>query len=137
MLRCTSVKLKLTSFVESTIRGGIPVICKGYAEANNSFLKFYNANKSTSYIIYLGVNNLYGKSMMHFLPTEILDWVNSKDFSLNCSNNSSIVCFLEFDLGYPDELHHLHNDWPLAGEKIKVTEEILFEYQSQKIITFS
>ena len=102
MVKFTGVKLKLTSFVESTIRGGIPLICKGYAETNNKFLKFCNANKSTSYIIYLGINNLYGNSIMHFLPTEILDWVNSKDFSLNCSNNSSIVYFLEFDLDYPD-----------------------------------
>lgn len=78
------------------------MICKGCAEANNKFLKSYDVNKSTSYIIYLGVNNFYGNSMMHFLPTEILDWVNSKDFSLNCSNNSSIVYFLEFDLDYPD-----------------------------------
>ena len=102
MVKFTGVKLKLTSFVESTIKGGIPLICKGYAKTNNKFLKFCNANKSTSYIIYLGINNLYGNSMMHFLPTEILDWVNSKDFSLNCSNNSSIVYFLEFDLDCPD-----------------------------------
>ena len=46
------------------------MICKGYAGANNKFLKFYDANKPTSYIIYLDVNMM--KSMMQFFPTEIL-----------------------------------------------------------------
>ena len=49
------------------------MICKGYAEANNKFLKSYHANKPTSYIIYSDVNNLNGHSMIQFLPTETLD----------------------------------------------------------------
>ena len=40
---------------------------------------------------------------------------------------------LEVDLDYPDELHDLHNDYPLAGEKIKVTEEMMSQYQLQII----
>ena len=40
---------------------------------------------------------------------------------------------LEIDLDYPDELHNLHNDYPLASEKIKVTKEMLSEYQLQII----
>ena len=53
---------------------------------------------------------------MQLLSTEILDWVNPKD---NYSNDSPKSCFLLVDLDYPDELHDLHNDYPLAGEKIK------------------
>ena len=49
------------------------MICRGLAEANNKFLKSYNANKPTSYIIYLDVNNLYGNSTMQLLATETLD----------------------------------------------------------------
>ena len=45
------------------------MIYKGYAEANNKFLKSQDAKKPTSYIIYLGTNNLYGHSMIQFLPT--------------------------------------------------------------------
>ena len=30
-------------------------------------------------------------------------------------------------------MHNLHNDYPLAGEKIKVTKEMLSEYQLQII----
>ena len=97
---------------------------KGYSEANNKFLKSYDANKPTSYFIYLCTNNLYEHSMMQLLPTEILDWVNPKDFNLdNYSNSSPIGCFLENDLDYPDELHDFH-DYPLVAEKIKITKEI-------------
>ena len=40
--------------------------------------------------------------------------------------------FLEVDLDYLD-LHDLHNDSPLAGEKMKAKEEMLSEYQFQII----
>ena len=56
------------------------MICKGYAEANNKFLKSYDANKPTSYIKYLDTGNSYEHSMIQLLPTTVLDWVNTKDF---------------------------------------------------------
>ena len=41
---------------------------------------------------------------------------------------------LEIDLDYSDELHDLHNNYPLAGYKIKVTEEMLSKCQLQIIV---
>ena len=35
---------------------------------------------------------------------------------------------LEVDLKYPKELHELHNDYPLAPEKLFVTNDILSNY---------
>ena len=35
---------------------------------------------------------------------------------------------LEVDLEYPEELHELHNDYPLAAEKMKVTKDMLSPY---------
>ena len=58
------------------------------------FLKSCDANKTTSYVIYLDGNNLCGHSMMQRLPTEILNWVNPKDFNIdNCSNDSQLGSF--------------------------------------------
>ena len=51
------------------------MICKGYAEANNKFLKSNDANKPTSYIRYLDANNSYGNSMIQLLPTDILKYL--------------------------------------------------------------
>ena len=60
-------------FIESTTRDCISMIFRGYAEANKTFLKSYDASKSTSYIIYFDAKNWYGHSMMHLLTTEILE----------------------------------------------------------------
>ena len=35
------------------------------------------------------------------------------------------------DLEYPPELHHLHNDYPLAPEKITVKPEMLSDYSRE------
>ena len=63
MLRFKHVDLKLISdiekyrLIENKIRGGVFMIFKGYDEAKNKFLKSYNADKPTSYIIYFDANN--------------------------------------------------------------------------------
>ena len=70
----------------------------------------------------MDANNLYGHSMMQLLPTEILAWVPQNDFNLDhYSNHSPIGCFFD----YSDELHDLHNDYPLTFEKIETTKELL------------
>ena len=61
-------------------------------------------------------------------PIEIIDWVNLNNFNLyNYSNDSTIGCFLEVDLDYPNEQHDLHDDYPLVGEN-KVAEKMMSEY---------
>ena len=46
--------------------------------------------------------------------------------------DSKMGLILEVDLKYPTKLHDLHNDYPLAPEKIKVTKDMLSKY-SEKI----
>ena len=71
---------------------------------------------------------------MQFLQTEILDWADPKDFNLDYySKGSPIGCFIETDLNFPDELHDLHNGYPIAGQKIAVRKEMLSDDQLQII----
>ena len=62
----TKVKLELLtdidmlSMVEKGIRGGICQAIHRYAKVNNKYLKNYNKDIISSYVIYLDVNNLYG-----------------------------------------------------------------------------
>ena len=107
------------------------MIYKDYAEASNKLLLLYDANKPTSYIIYLEPNNLYQHLMMQLLPTEILNWVNH--FILDdCSNDGLIDSFLEIDFDYSDQ-RDMQNDYLFLGWKIKVTEEMPSKYKLQII----
>ena len=51
---------------------------------------------------------------------------------MSISGKSPIGYILEVDLEYPDELHELHNDFPLAPEKLIVSSDMLSRY-CQKI----
>ena len=50
------------------------------------------------------------------LPTSGFKW--TIDNELDDWNHLS--CFLEVNLEYPKDLHELHNDYPLAPERIKI-----------------
>ena len=67
-------------------------------------------------------NNLYGWAMSQYLPYGDCKWLNQKEIDKFCLNsiseNSSNGYILEVDLEYPDELHELHNDYPLAPETV-------------------
>ena len=54
--------------IEEGIRGGICHAVDRYAKANNRYMKNYDENKESSYIQYLGANNLYSAAMTEKLP---------------------------------------------------------------------
>ena len=41
---------------------------------------------------------------------------------------------LEVDLEHPDELHELHNDYPLAPEKLAIPSDMLSKYCKEIVI---
>ena len=47
---------------------------------------------------------------------------------MSSNEKSSIGYFLEVDLEYPKELHELHNDFPLAPEKLTVSNDMLSKH---------
>ena len=68
--------------------------------------------------------------MSEYLPYGEFNWLKNVDkFDVNSINEKSDTeYFLEVDLEYPDELHELHNDYPLAPEKLAVTNDMLSNY---------
>ena len=85
MLYNTNIKLEqLTDpdmylFCERAIRGGISMIGHRYAKANNKYMKNYDENIKSSYIMYLDANNLYGGSMCEKMPYGEFKWINNFD----------------------------------------------------------
>ena len=125
MLKMTGVKLEKISgidkylFIEKGLKGRISYIAKRYGKANNKYMNDYDSEKPPKFITCLDVNNLYGWRLSDYLPYGGAKWFkNIDEFDvMSISGKSSIRYFLEVDLEYPDELHELHNDYPLAPKK--------------------
>ena len=76
------------------------------------------------------MNNLYGWAMNEYLPYgrfELLKNIDKFEI-MSISDKSPIGYFLEVDLECPEELHELHNDFPLAPEKRTVSNDMLSKY---------
>ena len=127
MLKMTRVELEKINdpdkymFFEQGMRGAVSYINKRYSEASKN-----------KHILYIDMNNLYGNVMSEYLPYAYSKWV--KDINkieqklMNIKSNCSTGYILEVDLEYLQELHDIHNDYPLAPEKINIPKEWLSDY---------
>ena len=135
MLKMTKIELELFLdpdmyiIFEKGIRGRISYISNRYSKANKKYLKSCDAEQESKRI-YLDTNNLSDYVVSKSLPTVGFKWANPEEFDLNeFASSSSKECVLEVDLEYPKELLELHNDCPLALNKIEIKREMLSEYQ--------
>ena len=96
-------------------------------------MKKYDPTKDSKFIMYPHENNLYGWGMSQYLPYCEFKWLKNIDkFDVNSvSENSSIDYVLKVNLEYPDELHYMHNDFPLAPEKLAISYDTLSNYCKQ------
>ena len=108
-------------FFELGMRAWVSYINKRYSKASKN-----------KHILYLDMNNLYGHAMNQYLPYANFELVKNidkiKQKLMNIKSNSSTGYILEVDLEYPQELHDIHNDYPLAPEKINIPKEWLSDY---------
>lgn len=125
-------------FLERGTRGGISTITHRYARANNKCLKDYDPEQPSIFNIYYDANNLYGWAMSQPLPIGDFEWKTEfEGFDMNeIADDAEIGYILEVDLKYPEELHDLHNNYPVAPEKIEITPEMLSPYCQQLAMDF-
>ena len=100
-------------------------------KANNKYMKEYSEKAPSKYIMYLDANNLYGWAISQYLPTGNFRWMTDKEIKTDLGKykaDSKKGLILEVDLEYPQELHNLHNDYPVAPEKLNVSNNILSGY---------
>ena len=120
-------------FIEKGMRGGISMVSKRYARANNPLIEGYDSSKPNTHILYLDANNLYGWAMSQPLPTGGFQWVGDCDRLAETITehpaDSHEGYILEVNLEYPGELHDVHNAYPLAPERMVIKKEWMSEYQ--------
>ena len=110
---------------EKGTRGGICQAIHKYAKANNKYMKNYDKNIESSYLMYLDPNNLYRWAMSQKLPVDGLKWIKklskfNEDFIKNYDKNSDKGYFLEVDVEYPKNLNNLHSDLPFLSERLRI-----------------
>ena len=130
-LKKTKVELELLTdidmllMVEKGTRGGICQAIHRYAKANNKYMKNYDKKITSSYLINLDANNLYGWAMSRKLPVNGFEWVEDlsqfkEDFIKNYDENSDKGYFLEVDVEYPKNLFSVRSNLPFLPERKKI-----------------
>ena len=137
MLKMTNIKLELMTninmfqFIKKGMCGGVSYIANRYGKANNKYIKEYNEKAPSKYIMDLDANNLYGWAMSQYLPTGNFKWMSNKEINkidlgkYKADGKKGLI--LEVDLE-SQELHDMHNDYPVCPGKVKVSNDMLSGY---------
>ena len=130
-LKHSGIKLELIIdivmllMLEEGIRGGICHSVFRHAKANNKYMKDYDENKESFFLIYTDYNNLYGKAMSEKLPVDGFEWVDDiseidENFIKNYDEDSNVGYFIKANIKYPKKLPNKHSDLPFLPERLKV-----------------
>ena len=135
MLRYAKVELELITdidmylMIKKGIRGGVSMVSHKYAKANNPYMDEYDETEPSSCIRYYDANNQYGWAMSQCLPKGEFKWVEEEELTqldvTQIKKDTEKGYILEVDLEYPNALHSLHNDYPVAPERKTIENEEL------------
>ena len=128
--------------VGNNIRGGISIISRRYAKANNEFLQDkeeYDQTKQESHIMYYDAKALYSCAMSKPLPTGNFGFLSQNEISrfdvTVIPEYSHFGYILDVDLNYLEGSHNLHSSYPLAPDRVKINKSMLSPYCLQFIDT--
>ena len=126
-LKRSKVKLELLTdidmllMVEKGIRGGTFQAIHRHAKVNNKYMKNYDKDIPSSYLVYLDASKLYGWAMSQKLSVNGFKQAElprcNERFIKDYNGNSDIGYFFEVDIDYPKELFNLHKDLPFSPRR--------------------
>ena len=146
LLKKTDVELEFLTdldmhlFIERGMRGGISMVSKRYAKANNPLVKRYDPSKPKKYVMYLDANNLYGWAMSTPLPKRDFKWKSvmpTYEQTMKKKEREKTGWILEVDLEYPAELCKEHNSYLLAPEKRIIDKSLMSDDQNRSMETLN
>ena len=115
----------MSLMVEKVIQSGICHAIHRYAKRNDKYMKNYDKNIESSYVMYLVANNLSGWAMSQKLLVNDFEQVKklsqfNKCLIKNYDENSDKGYILEVDVEYPKNLFNLHKYLPFLAEIKKI-----------------
>ncbi|KAE8739247.1 hypothetical protein FOCC_FOCC015263, partial [Frankliniella occidentalis] len=120
------------SYLERSLRGGQAFISARYLKANNEFCEDYDPDKPKTFLSVFDLTALYSGVMCQSLPCGEYEWVDERQFDLeNMKEDDEYGYYWEVDASYPPHLHERHRDFPLAPEKLHITEDMLSPAQKR------
>ena len=66
-------------FIEKDMRKRVSYVAYRYTKALNKYMKSYDKDKLSKYIVYLDANNFYGWAMNQYLPTGGFEWLTQDE----------------------------------------------------------
>jgi len=137
-LKYTHAKLDLITdpdmylMFENSIRSGIATISHRHAQANNPLVDGYYSSKPVSWLSYTDCNNLYGGAMRQPLSVGNFRFLSPEEIAefdlMSVPTYGDTGYIIECDLKYPEKLHDLHTDYPLAPEHLTVSPDMLSDF---------
>ena len=117
--------INMLLMIEKGIEGGIYHAIHRHAKENTKYMKDYDKDNESSYLIYLDASNLYGWAISRKLHIDGSAWKIdmskfNKEFTKNYDKDSDIGYILEVDVEYPENLHDLHRDLEFLPGKMKI-----------------
>ena len=145
MLKHTKIDIELITdekmlfFYMEGIRGGLSVISKRYAKANNKYLENYDSNEKSTYLAYVDATNLYGNAMSSYVPYNEMKWCDQSKLDylmeniMDIPDDNDVGYTIKCDIEYPQELHDFHNDYPFFPRSRQIKLDELSPYQLDRI----
>ena len=139
-----STNIDMLLMIEKGTRGGICHAIHRYVKASNKYMKNYDKNIESLYLMYLDANNLCGWAMSQKLPVNGFEWVEDlsqfkEDFIENYDENIDKGYFLEVGVEYPKNLFNLHRDLPFLPERKKLGKcnKLVCDFHKKKAMLFT
>ena len=115
----------MLNMFEKGIRGGICQASYRYAKSNNKYMKNYDKNRESSFLMYVDANNLCGYAMSKKLPADGFKWVDdlsifTEDFIKNYDEVGDTGYLFVVDVEYPKNLNKLRSDLLFLSERMKI-----------------
>ncbi len=127
-------------FIDKGIRGGISFVGNPHAKACNKHIDETNVSDENDFIMFFDVNNQYGAAMSEYLPTDGFEWDLSfnnmsaeeqTEFILGLKDDASTGYIFQCDLEYPNNLHDIHDEFPMCPENLTIKDNWLSTYQME------
>ena len=140
MMKHSGVELELIrdidmyEMVEKGIRGGISMISRRYAKANDPRMgDAYDPSQPTTTLLYMDANSLYPGAMCEKLPVDQFEWEPQPELFdvTQVPDDGEIGYICEVDGYFPDTVHDALSDYPPAPEKMRVTPDMLSAFQQE------